>query len=163
MRARHFVVALAAFAATGLRAQSSAITTNATVVTPITVTGMAPLDWGTIAQNSNNNLNPNNASSGRFSVTGLLGAQVALTFTLPDQISNGGSTMPVTNYSIRVNETNSTGGSNNLAVTSGTAVTQTLTTGSLFFFIGGRVSAAPAQQWGVYTGTITLAAAYTGL
>ena len=35
--------------------------------------------------------------------------------------------------------------------------------GNLFVFLGGRVQPAVAQAQGTYTGTIVLAAAYTGL
>jgi hypothetical protein len=50
-----------------------------------------------------------------------------------------------------------------LAVTSGTPVTTNLFFGNRYVFIGARVVPPLGLPGGVYTGTITLAAAYTGL
>ncbi len=163
MITRHLITAFSVIGATGLHAQSSPITATAEVVTPITVTGTAPLDFGTILQGVNKNINFNNAGSGRFSITGISNAQLALTFILPATLSNGVATMPISNYGIRVNDTNTSAGASALSVTSGIPVTTNLVNGALYVFIGGRVTSAAAQAYGTYTGTITLAAAYTGL
>ena len=54
-------------------------------------------------------------------------------------------------------------GTTALTVTSGTPVLSNFVTGSLFVFVGGRVQPGAVQAQGAYTGTIVLAAAYTGL
>ena len=163
MITRHLITTLTVIGSTGLNAQSSPISATADVVTPITVTGTAPLEFGTIFQGVSKSIQFNAAGSGRLSVTGVANAQMALTFTLPATLSNGTSTMPIGSYNIRVNDTNTTASARAIAVTSGTPVTANLVAGALYVFIGGRVTSAPAQQFGTYTAAIVLAAAYTGL
>lgn len=160
---RPLFVALAVIGATGLHAQSSSFAANAAVVTPLTVTGTAPLDFGTIPQGVNRNVQFNAAGSGRFRINGLDNSQVLLTFTLPTTLSNGAATMPISNYNVRINDTDASASATAIVVISGIPVLTSLVAGALYVFIGGRVSAAAAQPFGTYTGSIVLAAAYTGL
>jgi hypothetical protein len=150
-------------AASVVQAQSATIAATATVVTPITVTGTAPLAFGNVFQGVNKTIAFSDATSGRFSLTGYLASQVAMTFTLPATLSSGANTMSINTYDVRVNGTNSTVGTTALTVTSGTPVNSNFVAGALFVFIGGRVQPTAAQAAGAYTGTIVLAAAYTGL
>lgn len=156
------VFALAVVAGTA-HGQSASIQATATVVTPITVTGTAPLAFGNVFQGVNKTIAFSDATSGRFSLTGYVNSQVAMTFTLPATLASGANTMPINTYDVRVNGTNSTTGTTALTVTSGTPVNSNFVSGSLFVFLGGRVQPAVAQAAGTYTGTIVLAAAYTGL
>ncbi len=161
---RHVVTVLTLFIAAGtLQGQSATIAATATVVTPITVTGTAPLAFGNVFQGVNKTVAFSDATSGRFSLTGYLASQVAMTFTLPATLTSGVNTLPINTYDVRVNGTNSTTGTTALTVTSGTPVNSNFVAGALFVFIGGRVQPAVAQAQGAYTGTIVLAAAYTGL
>ncbi len=161
---RHLTALIALVAAAGAaQGQSASIAATATVVTPITVTGTAPLAFGNVFQGVNKTIAFSDATSGRFSLTGYLGSQVALTFTLPTTLSSGANTMPINTYDVRVNGTNVTAGASALTVTSGTPVNTNLVAGNLFVFVGGRVVPAAAQAAGTYTGSIVLAAAYTGL
>ena len=158
---------IAAFAMVGaanlLHAQSASIAATATVVTPLTVTGTQALAFGNVFQGVNKTVAFGDATSGRFSLTGFLSSQVALTFTLPATLSSGANTLPINTYDVRVNGTNSTTGTTALTVVSGTPVNSNLVAGNLFVFVGGRVQPAAAQASGAYTGSIVLAAAYTGL
>jgi hypothetical protein len=161
---RHLLAALALVgAASAVQGQSATIAATATVVTPITVTGTAPLAFGNVFQGVNKTVAFSDATSGRFSLTGYLASQVALTFTLPATLASGANTLPINTYDVRVNGTNSTVGTTALTVTSGTPVNSNFVAGNLFVFIGGRVQPGVAQAQGTYTGTIVLAAAYTGL
>lgn len=150
-------------ASTALQAQSASISATATVVTPITVTGSAPLAFGNVFQGVNKTVAFGDATSGRFALTGNANSQVALTFTLPTTLVNGVNTLPINTYDIRVNGTNSTTGTTALTVVSGTPVNSNFVSGSLFVFVGGRVQPSVSQAQGNYTGSIVLAAAYTGL
>ena len=156
------MLALAVVAGTA-HGQSATIAATATVVTPITVTGAAPLAFGSVFQGINKTILFSDATSGRFSLTGYLNSQVSMTFTLPATLSSGANTMPINTYDVRVNGTNSTAGTTPLVVTSGTPVLSNFVAGALFVFVGGRVQPTAAQAPGTYTGTIVLAAAYTGL
>jgi hypothetical protein len=161
---RHLTALIALVGAAGAaQGQSASIAATATVVTPITVTGTAPLAFGNVFQGVNKTVAFSDPTSGRFSLTGYLGSQVALTFTLPATLASGANTMPINTYDIRVNGTNVTAGATALTVTSGTPVNSNLVAGNLFVFVGGRVVPAVAQAAGTYTGSIVLAAAYTGL
>jgi len=156
------VVAMAASAVIA-QAQSASFQATATVVTPITVVGTAPLAFGNVFQGVQKTVAATDATSGRFSLNGFLNAQVALTFTLPATLASGANTMPINAYDVRVNGTNSTTGASTLTVVSGTAVNSNFVSGALFVFVGGRVQPTAAQPAGAYTGSIVLAAAYTGL
>ena len=153
----------AALAAAPMYAQSASIAATANVVTPLAVTGTAPLAFGNVFQGVNKTIAHGDATSGRFSVTGFSTSQVALTFTLPTTLASGTNTMPIDTYDVRVNGTNAPATATALTVVSGTAVNSNLVAGSLFVFVGGRVVPAAAQAPGAYTGSIVLAAAYTGL
>jgi hypothetical protein len=161
---RHVLAALAMFGAAGaVQGQSASIAVTATVVTPITVTGTAPLAFGNVFQGVNKTIAFSDATSGRFSLAGYLTSQVAMTFTLPATLTSGANTMPINTYDVRVNGTNSTVGTTALTVTSGTPVNSNFVAGNLFVFVGGRVQPGAAQAAGAYSGLIVLAAAYTGL
>ncbi|MES3034989.1 MAG: DUF4402 domain-containing protein [Gemmatimonadota bacterium] len=163
MHTRHLLGALSLIGTTGLHAQSAPLAATAVVVTPIVVSGTQALDFGNVLQGVNKNVNFNNTNSGRFAVTGLGNAQVSFTLTLPTTLVSGASTMPITNYGVRVNDVSSSAGASQVAVTSGVPFMRNLVSGVLYFFIGGRVTPSATQAAGSYSGSITLAAAYTGL
>lgn len=147
-----------------VQAQSASITATATVVTPLVVTGANGLNFLNVFQGVDKSVAYTDATNGgRFSITGYQNSQVALTFTLPTTLSSGANSMPINNYAVFTNGLNSTAGATALTVVSGTAVNSNLVTGNLFLFLGARVQPAVAQAAGTYTGSITLAAAYTGL
>lgn len=145
------------------QAQSATISATATVVTALTVTGNASLAFGNVYQGVAKTVVATDAASGRLAVAGFQNAQVALTFTLPNNLTSGGNNLPIDSWDVRTNGTNVTTGATALTVVSGTPVNANLVSGNLFLFVGGRVQPAAAQVAGSYSGTITLAAAYTGL
>jgi hypothetical protein len=164
LRTTLLLAALALSGAGGVvRAQSALVASTATVVTPLVVTGTAPLAFGVVFQGIARTIRFNDATSGRISLSGFGNSQVSLTFTLPTTLSNGASAMPINNYRVRANGTNVTAGATRIIVTSGVPVNRNLVSGNLFLFIGGRVQPTAAQAFGSYTAPIVLAAAYTGL
>jgi hypothetical protein len=144
------------------RAQSATTTATAAVVTPLVVAGTAPLAFGTVFQGVNKTIAFSDATSGRLNLSGFGTSQVALTLTLPPALTSGANSMPINRYRVRVNGTNATAGATLIATTSGT-YNRNLVAGQLFLFIGGRVQPAATQAFGSYSGSIVLAAAYTGL
>lgn len=164
MRAlRILTVAAALCAAATVQAQSASIQATATVVTPLVVTGSAPLAFGNVFQGVTKTVLHSDATSGRLSITGFGTSQVAMTFTLPATLASGANTLAINTYDIRVNGTNTPTGASALTVVSGTPVNANLVANNLFVFVGARVQPTAAQAAGTYTGTIVLAAAYTGL
>ncbi len=163
MRIARLAAVAAILAPAFAHAQSANVSATATVVTPLVVTGGANLAFGNVFQGVNKTVPFSDAASGRFSITGFGASQVALTFTLPTNLVNGANNLPIDTWDIRSNATNVTAGASTLTVTSGTPVNANLAAGNLYLFVGGRVVPAAAQAAGSYTGSIVLAAAYTGL
>ena len=146
-----------------LGAQSSTMTASATVVTPITVNGVAPLAFGTVFPGVNKTVQWNDPTSARLQLGGDATSQLRITFTLPASLLNGVATLPVSNYAVRVNDVNSTSGANNIAVNSGVPFTRNLVAGQLWFFVGARVQPSNTQATGSYAAPLVVTAAYTGL
>lgn len=177
MRTSAFAAALAAVAlavgAPVAHAQSSAsgsITASAEIVAPIslTVTG-ATLNFNRIVRGgAAKTIAPDSATSGRFYVEGQGGTGLSITVTLPATIDNGAATIPLGGLSATVG-TSDASGNTALALTSGSAnTTQTLPgsgeTEKLYFRIGATATpGAGTTANGVYTGTISISAAYTGI
>jgi hypothetical protein len=90
---------------------------------------------------------------------------VTLTFTLPANLAFGANNLPVTYGAAAAAENNVYARSGANFTMFNPAVMRTTrldgTTGRLYVFIGGSVSPV-AQPAGNYTGSITLATAYTG-
>jgi hypothetical protein len=143
-------------------AQSASIQATATVVTPLVVTAGQALAFGNVFPGVAKTIAHSDAASGRFNLTGYLNSQVALTFTLPTNLTSGANNLPINNWDVRVNGTNAAAGATAITVVSGTAVNSNLNNGNLFVFMGARVQPTATQTAGSYAGTITLAAAYTG-
>src|SRR6266550_7088946 len=154
------VLALVVSGATAARAQANnaSILATANVQTPINVLGAQPLAFGNVFPGVNKTVGPDDLTNGgRFDVTGQGSAPVTLSFGLPATLSTGGgATMGIDNFqAIRASDAAqlvgaaffSPGASN--AATFGAA-------GTLFVWVGARVTPAVNQAAGLYTGTITL-------
>lgn len=155
-------VALAA-AGHDARAQAASVRATAQVSIPIAVAGLAPLAFGQLLPGVARTVAATATSSGRLRVIARGGSTVRLTVTFPATLARGVETMPVDNWAVHVNTNANTAGSTPITVASGVPFDRALpASGRLFFFVGARVVPAPTQPAGAYTGTIVLAAAYTG-
>ncbi len=168
---RKFVPVLLALAvmawAPSALAQSTAsadITARATVLGPITVTNQADLEFGNVIPGVAKSVAISGTTSGRWLVAGNAGAEVNLDFTaLPNNLT-GPATMSITYAANDAghNVTNNAAG----AVPFDPAGTALANIGNapaeLYVWIGGTVNPVAGQAAGLYTGTITLQAAYTG-
>lgn len=167
---RAFVAAgaLAALAATArtAAAQSGNINATATVLQPLTVTGVQDLAFGNVYPGVNKTIDYTDATNGgQFSVTGFGGAQVQVSFTLPTALDGpSGATLPIDSWTGYYNQTNSaTTGGSAFSSLSGSTTTTLSGTGDLYVFLGARVVPANNQTAGSYTNTVTMTVAYTGL
>ena len=156
------VLALLAVGVSSAQAQTANISATATVLTPLTLTGTAPLAFGNVYPGVAKVVAPADAGSGRFTFAGANNAQVSFTFpSNPTNLTSGGNNLPIGTYTGLHNTTNTPAGT---SFTPG--VTATLAnlsgSGALFLFIGATVSPTVTQAAGSYTGTITLNAVYTG-
>lgn len=158
LRTTAVLAALVATVATAGQAQSANIQATATVFTPMTVTGVRNLQFGSVIQNVPRTVAVADAGSGQFNLTGQALANVALTFTLPTNLTGAGN-LAIGTW---------TGNHNTTASPTGTAFTPSASAtnaafpaaGTLFVYLGATVSPTAAQAPGNYTGTVTLTAAY---
>jgi hypothetical protein len=163
LTASALVLALAAVAASQAQAQSASITATATVQQQLTVTAGQNLAFGNVFPGTSVGVLASDAASGSFSLAGAANAELTLTFTLPANLTDGTDNLPIAFSSTAAgyNTVNSRAG---LSLFNPAAVATTrlhAASGELYVFIGGSVSPT-TQGAGVYSGSIQLAAAYTG-
>lgn len=159
-------VAALAFAPNTATAQTANITASATVLAPLTVTGVNNLDFGTVYPGVNASVAPTAATAGSFTLTGVAGAQITVTFTLPTNLQDAAlDNLPISfaTTDATANQANSQAAATAFDPNSVLTTNLDATTGSYYVWIGGTVSPTGSQPAGTYTGTITLTAAYTGL
>lgn len=160
---------LTAFALAALALPSAAaaqatgdIQATAVVLAPLTVTPAANLDFGNVIPGVNSTLLPSDANAGRFDVAGSGVLEVTLDFTtLPNQLSSGAATMPITYAAGSAAYADTPAGAQTTFDPSATATTN-LVAGALSVFLGGTVQPAFNQAAGSYSATVTLQVAYTG-
>jgi hypothetical protein len=163
------LLAMATAGATAASAQSANINATANVLQPLTVTGTNNLAFGNVYPGVNKSIAYSDATNaGKFSVTGYGGAQVSVGFTLPTTLNGpSSSTLPIDSWTGYYNTTNSATSGGSTFTPSASVVTTNLSgsggTGSLFVFVGARVSPTGTQTAGAYTNTVTMTVAYTGL
>lgn len=147
------------------RAQSSAnITAQATVVSGVTVTPQANLDFGNVFQGLQKSVAITDATAGLWQITGNAGSEVSLSFTLPTDLSDGTNLLPIGFAATDAghNVANLPGTATTFDPSSGTTADIGLLPAELYVWIVGTVSPGASQVAGVYTGTVTLTVQYTG-
>lgn len=167
---KFFLLGLAALALPAMasaQTASGSIQARARVLGAITVTGVTALDFGDfLSAGATKTVAPTDATSGEFSVTGDPGAEVQLTFDFPATLDNGLNqiTVGASSWNVHVGATRAGSASLIAGGSDGANATSLLSGGgSLGVFVGAQATAAAGLPAGVYTGTITLDAAYTGL
>lgn len=106
------------------------------------------------------------ARAAQFDVSGLRGAEVELTFTLPSSLRGpANATMPMV-FGPGTAGLSQTGNPASASPRNPSApfnVVLTATNARAYVFLGGTASPASQQRAGAYSGTVVLTAAYTGL
>jgi hypothetical protein len=148
------------FGAASLEAQSGSILATATVLTAITVTGSSPLAFGNVTPGVNKTVAITDPAAGLFTVTKQNTTSVALTFTLPANLTSGVNTMPIGTWTGGWNNTANNAAGATSFTPSAAATTVPSGGASLWVFVGGTVVPAAAQAAGAYTGTVTMQVAY---
>lgn len=146
-------------------AVSGDITATANVLAPLTVSNnLRDLDFGDVFPGLNKSIAFGDATSGKWQVSGELGKEVAVTFALPGVLTSGANNMTITfnGTDAAYNTADVVGAATAFDPGAGTTQFLDAATGDLFFWIGGTVAPTPGQAAGVYTGTVTLDAVYTG-
>jgi hypothetical protein len=129
----------------------------------LTISAVDSLLFGAAFPGTTRSVLPSDASSGSFTLQGAANAEVTLTFTLPANLTFGANNLPVSfgAGSAGWNTANSRAGLTGFDPSAVATTRLNNATGFLYVFIGGSVSPV-AQPNGDYTGSITLATAYTG-
>jgi len=146
-------------------AQSANISATATVATALTVTAGNPLAFGSVFPTFTRTIDPlTSASAGSFTLGGQAGAQVALTFTLATVLTGPGTDITVTYNATAAAYGQTAVQASATAFNPATAgyLVNLSPTGPGYVWIGGAITPPGGQVAGAYSGTITLAAAYTG-
>ena len=125
------------------------------------MTGASDLQFGNVTPGVNKTVAIADAGAGRFDISKAVNSGVALSFTLPASLSDGGvNTLPIGSW---------TGGWNTSATPAGattftpsaSATNTTVTAGNtISVYVGATVSPGAAQAAGAYTGVVTMSAVY---
>jgi hypothetical protein len=158
-------LALAAGAVGTVEAQTATIAATARVLSPIVVSTTEDLRFGDVLQGTSKAVLASNANSGQFEFSGSTGAQVDMVLTLPTNLSNGGTLMPINTWSglQGVNATRVAG--TGFVPTTGTSMLDNLGAGAgdvYRIFVGATVVPGAVQAVGNYTAPIDLQVTYTG-
>jgi hypothetical protein len=154
-----------------IAAQSALVAANASIsTTALSIATVADLDFGVVIPGLPTVINPQNSpGAGQFELHGAPNAEFTLSFNLPTQLTVGPHVMPVSfssssgcavPYHIFFRFACITFDPNSVYVTRVPNLSPPLN--RWLFWLGGTVSPLPNQFPGVYVGTITFTAAYTG-
>lgn len=152
------------------RAQGAALIGVAVDVstTALTVAQVADVRFGNVVPGVPTTINPKtSASAGEYEITGNRNAEIAITMTLPTQLSTGFWTMPIsfgaTSGCWRTNtaQANCTFWDPNTVLIQRIR-NQNFPNNRFFVWMGGTVSPSPTQNPGVYLASVTLSVVYTG-
>jgi hypothetical protein len=154
--------------------QTATTQVSARVFTPLAITSNEALRFGNLYSpfTAKAIAWTDNAASGgraRFTITGEGSAELALSITVPANISAGANNIPLSALELRHGTTDADASGTVVALNTGTANTLNVTMGgaaassqSYFLRIRGTATPAASQAAGSYTGTISVAVNYTG-
>jgi hypothetical protein len=153
---------IAAATPTLASAQSASILAQATVQTPLTVTGVSNLDFGNVFPGVNPTVLLTDGGAGHFQIAGVLGAEVDVSFSsLPATLVSGANNIAIV-YTGGWNTAANPAGATAFVPSAGTVQDLDAATGELHVYLGGSLTVPGNQPAGLYQATITLDAAYTG-
>lgn len=160
---KFLLLALFLIASTNIvKSQTTNINATATVYAPLSLTTVRDLDFGGVAVGDSKTITNDLGTAGLVEINGPTAVDVDISFTLPTNLSDGTNNLPVSfsATSAGFNTVNNTTGITDFDPSLVTTTSTDATSGDLFVFIGGTITAGASQQTGSYTGTITLSVAY---
>ena len=163
------LVAVAAIALSGTaRAQTTSMSASATVVTPLTVTKVSDLAYGTVYPGLDKIISgaTNFGLMGKFTISGFSTATAYISFTLPATLAGSGSSA---GNALLIDTWNGYQGVGATQNSGGTAFTPSASNSSVLLgasasnvYIGASVHPTYTQVAGPYTGTIVMTTVYSG-
>lgn len=168
---------MVAFGADLLPAQSTPLTSSATIETPITATGLSGLNFGTVVRGATTSIPASHSGAALIRIDGDPLDNVSVTipehFTVRTSSGNGGqmtvslrlrdvrySTTNIQNLATRVDILNVQVPGTLVAPLSAADVLNG-SLGYLYIWLGADLTPAQFQQRGVYSGTLSVQAAYS--
>ena len=142
-------------------AETENINAKGTVITHISVTAKRDLDFGTdIVPGVAKTVDKAVTNSGKFTLAGEKSRQIAITFTLPTNLSHGNDLMPIIFSATDAGYQNSASPMTafNPAIVQNASFSST---GTMDIYLGGKVTPSSSQASGVYTAPITISLLYT--
>lgn len=138
------------------------INVSAEVSNQLTVTGARALTFPTVYPGFSRIVGATDGTAGKFTLNGGANANVTVTLTLPANLTSAGNNLPIDNWSGCRNTSDAVGGCNPFTPSGASFTTPLGAGGVLVVFLGATVTAASTQVSGIYTGTVSMTAAYTG-
>jgi hypothetical protein len=135
---------------------SANVTANVTSV--VTITNTVGLAFGNVTRGAVTTVASNTASAAAFTIFGAAGASTTIAITYPATLTNSPNSMAFS--STVYPRTNTVAGYGSTGATVATDYSNfsatTSSTGYLYLFVGGAITAASDQVSGSYSGTITV-------
>lgn len=138
---------------------------TATVLIPLTVTGVRDLAFGNVFPGVNVTVDKADATSGKWTIVGEPTGEVTLDFTtLPANLVKGADNLPIVYSATDAarNTVDNPGSGAAFDPTVQETATLSAVGGELWVWLGGQVQPAADQAAGVYTATVTMDVNYTG-
>ena len=170
---RLLVVAFLCLAATAAEAAQSSAVVGARVgvtTTGLTVANNAELDFGDVIIGVPTSVDPRNApGAGEIEIRGTAGAEIAISFVLPTELTVGPHSMPIAFGAASGCHVLAFAWLRGACTSFDPAGGVTTTLPSFFFFppvrfvwLGGEVTPQPGQFPGIYRGSAQVTVSYTG-
>lgn len=144
--------------------QGAKVTATGTVLAPLSVTGTGLIFGDQLFPGLTWDVERTSVHAARFDIVGEAGKEIIATFTLPEELTKGSDTMPITFSPTSGGHANAIAlHASATAFDPSTSLNATLhIAGEYYIWLGGTVSPSATQAPGAYTGSITLDTVYTG-
>jgi hypothetical protein len=139
-----------------LTAGPTAATVTATVTANVALTKTSDLALGNVAKGATKTILSTGAGAAAFTVGGELNTPTTVTVSFPTELTAGANTLPFTGQIPVYNTANVQGSATAFGTLTGGTTNSDATTGNLYLWIGGGVTASPTQAAGAYTGQLTV-------
>lgn len=143
-------------------AGAQSINVSADVTAQLTVSGANNLSFGAVLPGFPRTVPTSSSSAGKFSLSGAVNANVSITLALPADLRSGANILAIDNWDGCRNIADAFAGCTAFTPSGAAFTTPLGPTGVLVVFLGARVVPTAIQPAGLYTGSISMTAAYTG-
>jgi hypothetical protein len=145
------------------QAQTYTIGVSSTIIAPLAFGTQRNLDFGNVNKNASKHILPTDGTAGKWEIAGQANKNIQIDFTLPSVLSSGGNTLAISFDATDAGYTENPDGYSQSSFSPVQRISPAIgSSGKIYVFIGGTVTAASNQTAGSYTGSITISVQYTG-